>query len=216
MESNSYKSESMGQVEKVEDLKKTPMTSLIMVINILVFLLVEFTGGTENTRHMLNVGASYVPKIVFDHEYYRLFTSMFLHFGMEHLANNMLVLFVLGGRLETAVGKWKFLFLYIAGGLFGSLLSCYVAWKRQEYAVCAGASGATFAIFGALLVLILCNKGHLEDLTIKKMLIALVLALSLGFSREGVDNMAHVGGMIGGALFTCMLYLAKMIRTSVP
>ncbi len=192
------------------------MTSTILLLNILVFFIVEITGGTENTTHMIQCGASFIAKTVWEHQYYRLFTSMFLHFGMTHLANNMLVLFVLGGRLETAVGKWKFLFLYIAGGLFGSLLSCYVAWKRQEYAVCAGASGATFAIFGALLVLILCNKGHLEDLTIKKMLIALVLALSLGFSREGVDNMAHVGGMIGGALFTCMLYLARMIRTSVP
>lgn len=193
----------------MNELKKTPMTSMILIINILVFLVVEITGGTENTKHMLRCGAAYVPRIVFDHQYYRLLTSMFLHFGIEHLANNMLSLFVMGGRLETVVGKWKFLAIYLLGGLCGGTLSAYAEWSKQKYAVSAGASGATFAILGALVFLIIRNKGRVEDLSSRQILLVLVLSLYLGFTSSGVDNVAHVGGVIGGFLVAMLLCFPK-------
>ena len=79
----------------MEELKKEPVTVVLILINFLVFAVVEFTGGSEDTMHMLQCGAAYTPSII-QGEYYRIFTSMFLHFGMQHLTNNMLVLFVLG------------------------------------------------------------------------------------------------------------------------
>ena len=94
----------------MEELKKAPVTVLLILANILVFTAVEFTGGSEDTMHMLQCGAAYTPAIM-QGEYYRIFTSMFLHFGPQHLGNNMLVLFVLGGRLERTVGKLKYLSL---------------------------------------------------------------------------------------------------------
>ena len=78
----------------MEELKKAPVTVLLILANILVFTAVEFTGGSEDTMHMLQCGAAYTPAIM-QGEYYRIFTSMFLHFGPQHLGNKMLVLFVL-------------------------------------------------------------------------------------------------------------------------
>ena len=106
-----------GKTEKrqiLEELKKEPVTVFLILINMLVFVITELTGGTEDTMHMLQCGAAYTPAII-QGEYYRIFTSMFLHFGMQHLANNMLVLFVLGGRLERTTGKMKYLLIYLLG-----------------------------------------------------------------------------------------------------
>ena len=93
----------------MEEIKKEPITVLFILLNILIFLIVDFTGGSENTAHMIECGAAYPPLILENGEIYRLFTCMFLHFGIYHIANNMLVLFVLGQRLEPVVGKIKFI-----------------------------------------------------------------------------------------------------------
>ena len=109
----------------MEELKKAPVTVLLILANILVFTAVEFTGGSEDTMHMLQCGAAYTPAIM-QGEYYRIFTSMFLHFGPQHLGNNMLVLFVLGGRLERTVGKLKYLLIYLLGGME---ICCVCSWN---------------------------------------------------------------------------------------
>ena len=82
----------------MEELKKAPVTVVLMMLNAIVFLWVEVTGGSQDTLHMVKCGAAFAP-LIESGEVYRLFTCMFLHFGMAHLANNMLVLFVLGQRL---------------------------------------------------------------------------------------------------------------------
>ena len=124
----------------MEELKKEPVTVFLILVNALVFLVVEFTGGSEDTLHMLQCGAAYTPSIL-DGEYFRIFTCMFLHFGAKHLGNNMLVLFVLGGRMERTVGR-----------------------------------------------------------------IMAAFSLYFGFTSEGVDNAAHVGGLICGFILAVLLY----------
>ena len=106
----------------MEEIKKEPVTVLLVFINTLIFLVVEFTGGSQNGQHMLECGAAYAPLILEQGQWYRLFSSMFLHFGAPHLINNMLVLFVLGQRLEPVTGKIKFFLIYIFGGLGGNML----------------------------------------------------------------------------------------------
>ena len=96
----------------MEEIKKEPVTILLILLNALIFLIVEITGGSENGQHMLECGAVYAPLIFEQGQWYRMFTSMFLHFGAPHLINNMLVLFVLGQRLEPVVGKIKFILIY--------------------------------------------------------------------------------------------------------
>ena len=80
---------------------------------------------------MIECGAAYPPLILENGEIYRLFTCMFLHFGIEHLLNNMLVLFVLGSRLEQAIGKIKFLLIYLIGGVLGNVISLLIELRSR-------------------------------------------------------------------------------------
>lgn len=190
----------------MEELRKEPVTIALIVINILVFLAVEFTGGSQNTLHMLEWGAAYTPGIVEDGEFYRLFTSMFLHFGMEHLANNMLVLFVLGSRMEQVTGRIRFLVIYLTGGVLGNIISMLMEIRSGDFAVSAGASGAVFAVMGAMIYVVIRNKGWLGDLSMRQVLIMAGFSLYFGFTSSGVDNGAHVGGMISGFILAVLLY----------
>ena len=189
----------------MEELKKAPVTVLLILANILVFTVVEFTGGSEDTMHMLQCGAAYTPAIM-QGEYYRIFTSMFLHFGPQHLGNNMLVLFVLGGRLERTVGKLKYLLIYLLGGMGGNLLCLFLELDSADFAVSAGASGAVFAVMGAMIYAVIRGRGHIEDLSARQVVIMAAFSLYFAFTCEGVDNAAHVGGLICGFLLAVLLY----------
>lgn len=188
-------------------LKSRTIVNLIMVlINIGVFIVLEVMGDTENAAFMLANGADYTPIVLQNGEYYRLFTCMFLHFGIQHLFSNMLVLIFLGDTLEKTVGKVRYLMIYLIGGIGGNLLSLWTDMKTGDFAVSAGASGAVFAVIGALVYIIARNKGKLEDLTGKRMVLMAALTLFQGFSTVGIDNSAHVGGLITGAILAILLY----------
>ena len=190
----------------MEELRKEPVTAGLILLNILVFLIVEFTGSSQNTMHMLDCGAAFTPMIIQGGEYYRLFTCMFLHFGIYHIANNMLVLFVLGQRLEPVVGKIKFILIYLLGGLGGNIFSFIMEMKSADYAVSAGASGAVFAVMGAMLYVVIRNHGRIQDISVRQMMIMAGFSLYFGFSSTGVDNAAHVGGMVCGFILAAVLY----------
>ena len=123
----------------------------IVIINVAVFLILSCFGDTENADFMAAHGASYTPYIVQDGKYYLLITSMFLHFGLSHLFNNMVVLIFMGDILEKKLGKIRYLLIYFGGGIAGNCLSVYMDIKRAEFPVSAGASGAIFAVMGAIL-----------------------------------------------------------------
>ena len=199
----------------MEELKKEPVTVFLILVNALVFLVVEFTGGSEDTLHMLQCGAAYTPSIL-DGEYFRIFTCMFLHFGAPHLINNMLVLFVLGQRLEPVVGKIKFILIYILGGLGGNLLSLFFDMQTEKYTLSAGASGAVFAVMGGMIYVIIRHRGKVSDLTIRQMLIMAAFSLYFGFASEGVDNIAHIGGLLCGFLTAVIFYHPRKIWKTVP
>ena len=99
------------QAYKIKD--KAYVNIALIAVNVLIFLYFELIGDTEDTMFMIMHGAVYEPLVVLRGEYYRLFTSMFLHFGASHLVNNMLVLFVLGERMEQVLGHVKYLIFYI-------------------------------------------------------------------------------------------------------
>ena len=164
---------------------------------------------------LLAHGAAFVPYIIEDHEWWRLFTSMFLHFGPRHLGNNMLVLFVLGGRMERTAGGIKYLLIYLLGGIGGNILSMFLEMGTGEFGISAGASGAVFAVMGAMVYAVIRGRGRLEDLSLRQILIMTGFSLYFGFASEGVDNAAHVGGMICGFLLCMLLYHpGKNLRNS--
>lgn len=190
----------------MEEFRREPATILLIILNVLVFLVSESAGSSQDVMHMLDLGAAYTPLITENGEVYRLFTSMFLHFGISHLMNNMLVLFVLGSRLERTVGKLRFLAVYLLGGTAANIISMFLELKTGEYSVSAGASGAVFAVMGAMIYIVLRNRGRLEDLTVRQILIMAAFSLYFGFTSTGVDNAAHVGGLLAGLVLAALLY----------
>lgn len=190
----------------LEEFRREPATIFLIILNVLVFLVSESAGSSQDVMHMLDLGAAYTPLITENGEVYRLFTSMFLHFGISHLMNNMLVLFVLGSRLERAVGKLHFLAVYLFGGTAANIISMFLELKTGEYSVSAGASGAVFAVMGAMIYIVLRNRGRLEDLTVRQILIMAAFSLYFGFTSTGVDNAAHVGGILAGLILAALLY----------
>ncbi len=196
----------------LEEIRKEPVTVVLILINVLVFIAVELTGTSQNAWHVLDYGAAYTPYIVQNGEVYRLFTSMFLHFGIEHLVNNMLVLFVLGSRLEQVIGKLRFLFIYLAGGIAGNIFSLILELRNQDFSVSAGASGAVFAVMGAMIYVVIRNKGWLGDLSMRQILVMAVFSLYFGFTSSGVDNAAHIGGMIAGFVLAVLIWHPRKKR----
>ena len=180
---------------------------LIVIVNIAVFIILELLGSTTDTMFMLRHGAMYEPLVTEYGEYYRIFTSMFLHFGVQHLLYNMLLLIFVGDMLEKAVGKIRYLILYLGGGLLGNLLSMAVAMQKNEYVVSAGASGAIFAVVGALVSLAVKNRNQMNQSEVRRLILMAGLSLIEGFTQTGTDNMAHLGGFLGGMIL-CMLLTA--------
>lgn len=193
-------------MEEIKDFFKSRsvVNLTIVMINVIVFLVLSFMGDTENADFMVQHGASYTPYIVQDGKYYLLVTSMFLHFGLDHLFNNMVVLIFMGDVLEKKLGKIRYLFIYFGGGIAGNCLSVYMDLQKAQYPVSAGASGAIFAAIGAILWLIIKNKGRLGDISGRKFVLMIVLSVFQGYTSIGVDNAAHIGGLVIG-FFLCMI-----------
>lgn len=181
------------------------LTVILAIINVVVFFILSFGGMTEDGLYMLEHGAMYVPYMLEQGEYYQLFTSMFLHFGFSHLLNNMVTLIVMGRYVEPLVGKIRFLLIYFISGLGGNLLSYAAELYTGDYAISAGASGAIFGLTGSLLGLTLIHRGQVGQLTARDMIIMVALSLYTGFTSQGVDNMAHIGGLISGFLVVFLL-----------
>lgn len=182
------------------------INAIIIALNIVVFVIVDLSHSSTNTEWMLRCGAMYWPYIIEKGEFFRLVTSMFLHFGIAHLFNNMLVLWFIGGTLEKLVGHLKYVFIYFISGVLAGGASIGYNILSGQTPVAAGASGAIFGVVGALLYVVLLNRGSAEGLTKRQMLIFVFLSLYSGFANQGVDNSAHIGGFISGFLLALLLY----------
>lgn len=185
--------------------KKSYMTGILIAVNVIYFLYLEIVGSSEDILFMLEHGAMYAPAVLIGNEYYRLLTAMFMHFGINHIINNMIVLFALGDHLERALGHFKYLFLYLACGISSNVISMILSGVESSV-VSAGASGAIFGVAGALLSAVLINRGRLENLSTRQLMVMIVLSLYLGFTESGVDNVAHISGLLSGIIFGVLLY----------
>lgn len=189
--------------------KKPYITIGLIITNIIVFILLEWNGNSLDADYMLKMGAVYPEQIQKDGEYWRLITATFMHFGFSHLLNNMVLLGTAGQILERAIGPVKYVILYLLAGIGGSTLSYVQMLHSGDYAVAAGASGAIFGIVGALLWVVIRNKGHYETLTGKGLVGMIILCLYYGVSTGGVDNWGHIGGLLGGFFISILFYKRK-------
>lgn len=181
-------------------------TVTLIVINIAVFFILTLFGDTEDAVFMLQHGAMYAPYVTEGHEYYRIFTCLFLHFGIAHLLNNMVMLGALGWNLELEIGKIRYIIIYFGSGIIGNIISLCYDLTLQQPAVSAGASGAIFGLMGALLYVVITNRGRLGRLSGRGMLVMVALSLYFGLTSSGVDNLAHIGGLVSGFLLAVVLY----------
>ena len=181
---------------------------MLIALNVLVFVFLEMIGSTEDAGFMVKWGAIYLPLVLSKGEYYRLLTAMFLHFGASHLVNNMLVLSVLGERLEMALGHIKYLVFYILSGLLANIISACVQFQHiyKQADVSAGASGAIFGAAGGLIYAVAVNHGQLGGLTSRQLGFMVLLTLYHGFTSKGVDNAAHLGGLLAGFFLAAVMY----------
>lgn len=185
---------------------------MLIAVNVIVFFVLAFQGMTEDAEFMMKHGAMYVPDILEQGKYYELFASMFMHFGFEHLMNNMIALAVIGWNLEQEIGKIKFLIIYFVSGLGGNILSAYADIFTQDYSVSAGASGAVFGVIGALLYAAIRNKGRIGDISGRGLMLMIGLSLYCGVTEGGINNMAHIGGLAAGFLMGILLYRKRKVK----
>ena len=184
----------------------TKCNTLLIIINVLVFLITDIKGSTINSNTLLETGALYWPAVVNSGEYYRLITYMFLHSGFEHLANNMLVLLFIGDNLERATGRLKYLMIYFGAGVIAGIASLSYNMLKDTNAVSVGASGAIFGVVGAMAYIVVVNKGRLENISTRQMVMFVIFSLYGGLTSQGVDNAAHIGGIIAGIALAAILY----------
>ena len=170
--------------------KKIIFTNLLIIINVLIFLITTFN---PSLIYMFanNLG------LVKSGEYYRIITSVFIHANIFHLLCNMYTLFIIGSQVENFLGKVKFLIIYFASAIMGSLLSLTFS---SGFSV--GASGAIFGLMGALVYFGYHYRLYLNTVIKSQIIPLIVLNLALGFMINGIDNFAHIGGLIGGYLST--------------
>ncbi|MDD6481007.1 MAG: rhomboid family intramembrane serine protease [Lachnospiraceae bacterium] len=186
-------------------IKKPFITAIFVIINVAVYLILEILGDTNDAAFMVEKGAIWPPYIM-EGQYWRLLTATFMHFGFEHILNNMLILVCAGVILEDALGHIKYLLFYVISGLGGSILSYLQMCYSGDYAVSAGASGAIFGIIGGLLWIVIRHKGRYETLTGKGLLFMIVISLYYGVRSGDVDNWGHLGGLLMGFLMGIILY----------
>lgn len=194
---------SKGGFEKKINWKQLPYVTIgLFFINIIMFILVEINGSSMNTENMLSFGAADWKLIFREHEYYRLVTCMFLHFGISHLTNNMFSLLLVGKDVEKIYGKVQMFIIYFISGIGASVVSALYYMSTGTNAVSAGASGAIFGIIGAVVVseLFVAQDGGRN---VRRIFI-LILIMALCGSGH-IDNAAHAGGFITGVVVSFII-----------
>ena len=189
--------EKSRRVEKIFASKMPIITYLFITICILLFLVTSFLDGNVSSLSpsiLLKFGANALHYTK-GGDYYRLFTCIFLHAGIIHLFCNMYSLYVLGPQVESFFGKFKYLYIYLFSGICGSILS--LAFTQSNF-ISVGASGAIFGLLGAILYFGYHYRVYLGNVLRSQIVPIIILNLGIGFVLSGIDNFAHIGGLIGG------------------
>lgn len=185
--------------------KKPPVAVIALsVVNLVLFVLPDLFQWPVSLETLLYAGGMY-GYAGQDGEYYRLLTAAFLHFSFTHLINNLFVGAILGYRLERITGSLKFFVIYLLSAIGANVVSMYYYGIVEPYALSVGASGAVFGIVGALFAVSIRDRS-VTDLTPGRIAIYAALSLYSGFATTGVNNIAHLSGLVFGFLLGLALY----------
>ncbi|QSS98959.1 rhomboid family intramembrane serine protease [Pontibacillus sp. ALD_SL1] len=182
---------------------KPILTYLFIAMNILMFVVLELNGGSQDTSTLIEYGAKFNPLIV-EGEWWRIVSSMFLHIGIAHILLNMLALYYLGNAVERMFGSVRFFAIYFVSGIIGGLASFALSQN-----VAAGASGAIYGLFGALLFFGLIYKKLFFRTMGSSIIGILIINIVFSFAIPQVDIGAHLGGLVGGFLASSFVHFPK-------
>ena len=184
---------------------KAYVSTAIVAVNVIIFLICTFTGNL-----LYNIGEISPQTFFGNGQYYRIVTSMFLHADIEHIANNMILLFGLGMMMEAQTGHLTFLILYFLTGMIGNAASLAYKIYMGEWAVSSlGASGAVFGMEGVLLAFVIAFPDRMRTASWQKIAIVAAYSIYCGIRSENIDNAAHIGGFVSGFLLGVIVCMIK-------
>lgn len=186
-----------------KSIKSSKITNVLIALNVIMYIITALLSGNivdSDVRVLLVLGAN-ERDLVFAGQYFRLITSMFLHGGIVHLLVNMYSLNAIGPAIEKIYGKYKYISIYFFGGIISSIFSCIFT-----RGVSIGASGAIFALLGAILIVAVKTKDTYGKGMLKEILSVVILNIVIGLSTPNIDNFAHIGGLLGGSFLAAVLY----------
>lgn len=181
------------------------MTAGIIGLNVFIFIIMYLVCSEGQRESLIDAGGLYWPLVLMEHQVWRVLTSMFIHSGINHLFNNMLLLFFVGTYVENYVGHTRFIFLYFASGILAGAVSMSYNIFNKKLILSIGASGAVYGIVGALAAFIILSRGMISDITAPRLVVFIGLSILGGMQTEGVDNMAHIGGLLSGFLLAAII-----------
>lgn len=189
--------------------KDLPIVSAVLVAaNVIVFLICTFTGNL-----LYNKGRLDPTSVLINREYGRIIWYMFLHSGINHIFNNMVILFFLGAMIEKEIGHIRYMVLYFLSGIGAGMLSLVYKTITFDFSGTIGASGAVFGLDGALLALILFSGRKMANVTPTRVLLMIVYSLYSGFTGGNIDNAAHIGGLLTGFLVGIVICIIDRRKT---
>lgn len=205
--------------------------SYCVTLGLLVLNIVGYIFCTQMGEVVYTIGSMNAEKILVAHEYYRFLTSVFLHADIEHLVSNMIFLFGLGQMVEQVVGHISFSIVYLLSGFGGSIFSILYAVLTGKIYDAVGASGAIFGLVGALFILVVARDlkrrshsqgtveildqrgrqmlGAYESVSVGRIIFAVVYMIYSGLRAAGVDNAAHVGGLLCGIMIMAVINIVN-------
>lgn len=169
------------------------ITYILIAINVILFIIPLLFGEYNSLINNFCVDAS----LIRSGQYYRILTGIFLHGSILHLLFNCYALFVIGSQVENFMGKFKYLIIYLFSGICGSIFSMIFSSYPS-----IGASGAIFGLMGALVYFGYHYRVYLGNVVKSQIIPLILLNLCIGFLSGGIDNFAHIGGLIGGSLIS--------------
>ena len=215
----------------MEEQKVSDWRSYCVTLGLLVLNIVGYIFCTQMGEVVYTIGSMNAEKILVAHEYYRFLTSVFLHADIEHLVSNMIFLFGLGQMVEQVTGHISFSIVYLLSGFGGSIFSILYAVLTGKIYDAVGASGAIFGLVGALFILVVARDlkrrshsqgtveildqrgrqmpGAYESVSVGRIIFAVVYMIYSGSRAAGVDNAAHVVGLLCGIMIMAVINIVN-------
>ena len=193
-----------AKTQKALQFKNWPFVTIALIaVNVIYFIILVAGGDVTNAEYMITRGAAYGPLIFERYQFWRLLTNMFMHFGVMHLFGNMLYLGLAGYSLERIMGRWRYLALYLLSGFGASVVSAAYYYMTGQNTVSAGASGAVYGLIGAMIYLMIKNRGRMRPgLLWMRIGIILLFLFYSNFINSGIDAVAHIAGLVFGILLS--------------